>query len=136
MPKPNKFPATRAVLELVKTVVDEAGTRQITLANTNDPETVALIEHAVEQVEKAEAERAIRTPPALPQWGERPLTGNERNSIVALIDYQAEESNKLSAYDIEKLLCTFFGVETICELKAWEYDAVMRFLTDFREDSL
>ena len=136
MPKPNKFPATRAVLELVKTVVDEAGARKITLANTNDFEALALIERAVEQVEKAEAERAIRTPLALPQWGERALTLNERNSIVALIDYQAEESNELSAYDIEKLLCTFFGVETIRDLKAWEYDAVMRFLTDFREDTL
>jgi len=68
--------------------------------------------------------------------GRTPLTGNERNSIVALIDYQAEESNKLSAYDIEKLLCTFFDVETIRELKAWEYDAVMRFLTDFLGDTL
>jgi hypothetical protein len=83
MPKPNKFPATRAVLELVKTVMDEAGAKQITLANTNDPETLALIERAVEQVETAEAERAIRTPPVLPQWGERLLTGNERNSIDA-----------------------------------------------------
>jgi hypothetical protein len=131
MPKLNKFPATRAVLELVKTVVDEAGAKKITLANTNDPETLALIERAVEQIEKAEAERAIRTPPVLPQWGERPLTGNERNSIDALITYQAEEGN-LSAYEIDKLLCTFFGVETIRDLKAWEYDAVIRFLVDFR----
>jgi hypothetical protein len=130
-----KFPATRAVLELVKTVVDEAGARQITLANTNDPETVALIERAVEHVEKTQAERAIRPLPVLPQWGERPLTLNERNSIVALIDYQAEERD-LSAFDVEKLLCTFFGVAEIRDLKAWEYDAVMRFLTDFRGDTL
>jgi hypothetical protein len=120
------------VLELVKTVVDEAGAKQITLANTNDPETLALIERAVEQVEKAEAQRAIRTPPVLPQWGERPLTLNERNSIDALITYHAEQG-ALSAYEIDKLLCTFFGVETIGDLKAWEYDAVIRFLVDFRE---
>ncbi len=130
MSKPNKFPATRAVLELVRTVIDDAGAKQITLANTNDPETLALIERAVEQVEKAEAKRAIRTPLVLPQWGERPLTGNERNSIDALITYQAEDS-VLTAYEIDKLLCTFFGVETISDLKAWEYDAVVRFLVDF-----
>jgi hypothetical protein len=134
MTRPNKFPATRAVLELVRTVVDEAGAKQIALANTNDPETLALVERAVERVEKAEAERAIRTPPVLPQWGERPLTANERNAIVALIDYQAEESSELSAYDIDKLVCTFFGVETIRDLKAWEYEAVIRFLADFHED--
>jgi hypothetical protein len=127
-----KFPATRAVLELVKTVVDEAGAKRITLANTNDPETLALIERAVERVEKAEADRAIRTPPVLPQWGERPLTDNERNAVDALIHYQAE-AGSLSAYQIDKLVCTFFGVETIRDLKAWEYDAVIRFLADFRE---
>jgi hypothetical protein len=66
MPKTNIFPAVRAVLELVNTVVDEAGARRITLANTNDPETITLIEHAVEKVEKAEAGRLARTPPVLP----------------------------------------------------------------------
>jgi hypothetical protein len=132
MMRPKKFPATRTVLELVKTVVDEAGAQQITLANANDPETLALIERAVEQVEEAEAERAIRTPPVLPQWGERPLTFNECNAIDALMNYQAEQT-KLTAFEIDKLLCAFFGVETIRDLKAWEYDAVIRFLADFQE---
>ena len=132
MTKTAKFPATRAVLELVNTVIGEAEAKQVTLANTNDPEIIALIEEAVAQVEKAEAERALRTPPVLPQWGERPLTANERLSIDALMSYQAEKSS-LSPYEIDKLLCTFFGVETIGDLKAWEYDAVIRFLVDFRE---
>jgi hypothetical protein len=136
MTRAAKFPATRAVLELVNTVIGGAEAKQITLANTNDPETIALIERAVEQVEKAEAERTICTPPVFPQWGDRPLTDNERNSIDALISYQAEENSNLSAFEIDKLVCTFFGVEEIRDLKAWEYDAVMRFLTDFREDTL
>ena len=85
MSKTKKFPAARAVLELVATVIDEAGAKQITFANTNDPETLALIESAIERVEKAQAERSIQTPPVLPQWGERALTDNERSSIDALL---------------------------------------------------
>lgn len=128
-----KFPATRTVMELVATVVSEADAKRITLANTNDPKFLALVERAVERVERAEAERAIRTPPVLPQWGERPLTGNERNAIDALIAYQAETGSP-NAYNIDKALCLFFGVETIADLKAWEYDAVIRYLVDFRNE--
>jgi hypothetical protein len=133
MSKTNKFPAARAVLELVATVVDEAGAKQIRLANTNDPETIALIERAVERVEAAEAARASQTRPVLPQWGERTLTGNERNSIDALITYQAAETGR-SAYDIDKAVCLFFDVETIRDLKAWEYDGVIRYLADFKRN--
>jgi hypothetical protein len=134
MSKTKKFPAARAVLELVATVIDEAGAKQITLANTNDPETLALIESAIEQVEKAQAERSIQAPPVLPQWGERPLTENELNSIEALIFFQAENTG-LSAYAIDSALLRFFDVETIRDLKAWEYDGVIRYLVDFREDA-
>ena len=135
MSKTKKFPAARAVLELVATVVDEAGAKQITLANSNDPQTLALIERAIEQVEKGEAARAMRTPPVLPRWGERTLTDNERNSIDALITYQAQETGR-SAYDIDKAVCLFFDVEMIRDLKAWEYDGVIRYLVDFPRDAL
>jgi hypothetical protein len=134
MSRTKKFPAARAVLELVATVVDEAGAKQITLANTNDPEALALIESAVERVEKAQAERAIQAPPVLPQWGERVLTENERNSITALINFQAENTG-LSPYAVETSVLRFFDVETIRELKAWEYDGVIRYLVDFRKDA-
>ena len=134
MSRTNKFPAVRAVLELVNTVVDEAGAKHITLANTNDPETITLIERAVEKVEKAEAIRLVQTPPVLPQWGERPLNESEIRCIEALISCQAEEL-KLSAYAIDKAVSTFFGVDTLRELKAWEYDGVMRYLVNFPRDA-
>ena len=57
-----KFPAAHAVLELVTIVIEEAREKEIAVANTNDPETLALIERAVERVEKAQAERAIHVP--------------------------------------------------------------------------
>lgn len=134
MPKTKKFPAARAVLELVATVIDEAGDKRITLANTNDPETIALIESAVERVEKAQAERAIQAPPVLPQWGERSLTENEINSIAALVNFQAENTG-LTPYAVETAVLRFFDVEGIRELKAWEYDGVIRYLVDFRKDA-
>jgi hypothetical protein len=83
-----KFPAAHAVLELVTIVIEEAREKEIAVANTNDPETLALIERAVERVEKAQAERAIHVPAVVPQWGERALTQNELNSIEALTNYQ------------------------------------------------
>jgi hypothetical protein len=134
MSRTNKFPAARAVLELVATVVDEAVARNITIANTNDDETLALIEAAVAQIEKAEAERTIQVPPILPGWGERALTQNELNSIEALTVFQAENTG-VSAYTVDAAMRRFFDVETVRDLKAWEYDAVIRYLVDFRKDA-
>ena len=128
-----KFPAARAVLELVATVVDEAREQQITVANGNNPETLALIERVVERVELAQAARAVHIPPVVPQWGERALTDNELNSIEALICFQAETTG-LSPYDVDRAMRRFFGVETVRDLKAWEYDGVIRYLVEFRKD--
>jgi hypothetical protein len=101
-----KFPAMRAVLQLVATVVEHAGAKQITLANTNDPETVALIAGAVEEVEKAEAARATHIPVPVPQWGERPLTDNEVNSIEAMINFQAGNLGP-TAYAVDEAMRHF-----------------------------
>jgi hypothetical protein len=51
-----------------------------------------------------------------------------------LIFFQAENTG-LSAYAIDSALLRFFDVETIRDLKAWEYDGVIRYLVDFREDA-
>jgi len=124
----------RTALQLVNTVVDEAGAKQITLANTNDPETISLIERVAENVERVEVARVRRTPPVRPQGGERPLNDNEIRCIEALIYYQAEEL-KRPAYAIDKAVCAFFGVDTLRDLKAWEYDGVMRYLVDLPRDA-
>lgn len=134
MSRTTKFPAVRTVLELVNTAVDEAGAKQITLANTNDPETISLIERVAEKVQQAQVTRVLRTPPVRPQGGERPLNDNEINCIEALIYYQAEEL-KRPPYAIDKALCTFFGVDTLRDLKAWEYDGVMRYLMDLPREA-
>jgi hypothetical protein len=133
MSRNSKFPAMRAVAALVATVIDEAQAKNVVLANTNDPETLDLIERAVDRIERAEADRAKRTPPVLRSRGDRPLTVNERDSIEALIHYQADRTG-LSPYTIEKSVCLLFGVECIPQLKAWEYDGVIRYLVDFRQD--
>ena len=91
MTRTNKFPAARAVLELVNTVVDEAAAEHITIANTNDPETLALIKRAVEQVEKAQAERAVQHPAGVAGLGRTPPYREEPNSVEALTIYQAEQ---------------------------------------------
>lgn len=127
MSRTTRIPAVRTVLELVNTAVDKTGARQITLANTNDPETISLIEHMADKAEQGHVTGVRRASPVRPQGGDRLLNDNEINCIEALISYQAEEL-KRTPYAIDKAVCSFFGVDTLRELKAWEYDGVMQYL--------
>jgi hypothetical protein len=63
-------------------------------------------------------------------WGERALTRNERNSIEALVYYKAEQLG-ITPRDVEAAAEQFFGVEELSQLKAWDYDGLIRFLVDY-----
>jgi hypothetical protein len=65
-----------------------------------------------------------------PNWGERRLAPNEIDSLSALIAYQANNT-KLSEYFVHYTVTRFFGVEELGQLKAWNYDAAVRYLVDF-----
>jgi hypothetical protein len=67
----------------------------------------------------------IRTLPVCPGWGERPLSRNERNAIDALVFYKAEDTG-VSPREVEAAIEHFFGVEELSQLKAWDYDGVIR----------
>jgi hypothetical protein len=65
-----------------------------------------------------------------PNWGERPINQLERNAITSLVYYQAEVTG-ISAFDINQEVLVLFGVADLEEIKAWNFDEVIRFLTDF-----
>jgi hypothetical protein len=65
-----------------------------------------------------------------PQWGERPLSQRERSAIDALVFYQARETG-LPPRTVEAAAEAMFNVPELGQLKAWEYDSVMRYLVDF-----
>jgi hypothetical protein len=102
----------------------------------------ALKDNAARLIERlwAEAETSARQKQLAgrPNWGERPLNPNERTAITVLIDYQAAITG-ISAYEIEREVLSLFGaefnVETLGGIKAWNFDEVIRYLTDFEKIS-
>jgi hypothetical protein len=105
-------------------------------------EAQALKAEAASIIEKlwAEAETSARQKQLAgrPNWGERPLNPNERSAITVLIDYQAAITG-ISAYEVEREVLSLFGaefnVETLGGIKAWNFDEVIRYLTDFEKIS-
>ena len=127
-----KTKETIKILEQLKAAIERADE-----ALANSAETRDLVTDLAGRVKGRERTRAVLAPPILPQWGERPLTMNERNAVETLINYQAERTG-LSPRDVEAALESFFGVveEGFPQLKGWEYDGIVRFLVDFEPTSL
>jgi hypothetical protein len=69
-------------------------------------------------------------PASSPNWGERRLAPNEVDALSALIAYQANNT-RLSEYFVHYTVTRFFGIEELGQLKAWNYDAAVRYLVDF-----
>lgn len=90
-------------------------------------EAVRIIDEVWRRAETAARQETIK---AIPNWGERALEQNERFAINALVEYQAENTG-LSPFHIETTAMKFFGVQRWADLKAWNFDQVMRYLTDF-----
>jgi hypothetical protein len=67
---------------------------------------------------------------ARPNWGERLLHQNERGAIDALIAYQAETTG-ISAFKIEREMLRLFGAAEMTAIKAWNFDEVIRYLTEY-----
>jgi len=84
----------------------------------------------IEQVwYEAETRTRQETMAARPNWGERSLYENERNAIDAMLNYQAENM-RLSAFKVETEMLRVFGATTLDALKAWNFDEIIRYLTD------
>ena len=120
---------TRAnVLNFVETTIEQAQTGRIPAAAKRH--TVNLIEQMLHRAAKSARQVA---PHPLPNWGERPLTPNERGAIEALVNYQAANTG-LTPFFVESALLHFFNVEETRHMTAWNYDAAVRYLVDFQTD--
>ena len=111
------------IMELVAEIAAE--TQKAHAAND---ETRSLVVKLIE--DQASQRRAPKAPTVRPHWGERALTRNERNSIEALVYYKAEQLG-ITPRDVEAAAEQFFGVEELGQLKAWDYDGLIRFLVDY-----
>jgi hypothetical protein len=123
MPKAQNTATSRNIMELTRAAAAQA--EQALAANS---ETRSLVEQLI--AEQASKRRAPKAPSVHPQWGERPLSGNERNAIEALVWYKAEELG-IKPRTVEAAAEAFFAVEELSQLKAWDYDGVIRYLVDF-----
>ena len=123
MLKAKNSATARKIMELVTEIAAE--TQKAHAAND---ETRSLVVKLI--ADQASKQRAPTAPAVRPHWGERALTRNERNSIEALVYYKAEQLG-ITPRDVEAAAELFFGVEELSQLKAWDYDGLIRFLVDY-----
>jgi hypothetical protein len=122
MLKTKNSATARKIMKLVTEIAAE--TQKAHAAND---ETRSLVVKLI--ADQAAKQRAPKAPAVRPHWGERALTRNERNSIEALVWYKAEELGiKPRTVEAAEL---FFGVEELGQLKAWDYDGLVRFLVEY-----
>jgi hypothetical protein len=123
MLKAKNSATARKIMKLVTEIAAE--TQKAHAAND---ETRSLVVKLI--ADQASKPRAPTAPTVRPHWGERALTRNERNSIEALVWYKAEELG-IKPRTVEAAAEQFFGVEELSQLKAWDYDGLIRFLVDY-----
>lgn len=96
-------------------------------------ETRALVGQLMRQAANGPTLHVGKTPPVVPLWGERPLNKRERDAILALVSFKAEETG-LAPRTVEAAVERVFGIQEpgFEQLKAWNFDDVIRFLTEYQ----
>ena len=128
MPNSKRKPHRQSSIQ----IASEAA-RQAQEALKVSTETRALVGQLMRQAANGPTIQPGRTPPVVPLWGERALNQRERDAILALVSFKAEETG-VAPRTVEAAVERVFGIQEpgFEQLKAWNFDDVIRFLTEYR----